>query len=54
MDGDRLIVVKATREQDPAYRATLLYFINVTYVVMRYMRKNLVEVFALVRVTLPK
>jgi hypothetical protein len=26
MDGDRLIVVKATREQDPAYRATLLYF----------------------------
>ena len=24
MDGDRLIVVKATREQDPAYRATLL------------------------------
>ena len=25
MDGDRLIVVKATREQDPAYRATLLH-----------------------------
>ena len=30
MDGDRLIVVKATREQDPAYRATLLLlFCNV-------------------------
>jgi len=25
MDGDRLTVVKATREQDPAYRAVLLY-----------------------------
>jgi len=28
MDGDRLIVVKATREQDPAYRATLLFVLS--------------------------
>jgi len=35
MDGDRLTVVKATREQDPAYRATLLYFYFVTHEVMR-------------------
>ena len=44
-----------TREsdgQDPAYRATLLYFIHVTHAVVRDMRKNLVEVFARVRVNL--
>ena len=44
-----------TREsdgQDPAYRATLLYFVYLTHKSMRDMRKNLVEVFARVRVNL--
>jgi len=36
----------------PAYRATLLYFVHVTHAVVRDMRKNLVEVFARVRVNL--
>ena len=44
-----------TREsdgQDPAYRATLLYIYLVKHAVMRDKRKNLVEVFARVRVNL--
>ena len=36
----------------PAYRATLLYFVYLTHKSMRDMRKNLVEVFARVRVNL--
>ena len=36
----------------PAYRATLLYIYLVTHTVVREMRKNLVEVFARVRVNL--
>ena len=35
-----------------AYRATLLYFVYLTHKSMRDMRKNLVEVFARVRVNL--
>ena len=44
-----------TREsdgQDPAYRATLLFICFVTHAAERDMRKNLVEVFARVRVNL--
>ena len=36
----------------PAYRATLLNFVYLTHKSMRDMRKNLVEVFARVRVNL--
>jgi hypothetical protein len=36
----------------PAYRATLLYFVYLTHKSMRDIRKNLVEVFARVRVNL--
>ena len=46
MDGDP--------RQDPAYRATLLYFIYITLKSVRDMRKHLVEVFARVRVILQK
>ena len=44
MDGDS--------RQNPAYRATLLFICFVTHAAERDMRKNLVEVFARVRVNL--
>ena len=46
------MVIGSQELQDPAYRATLLYFYLVTHTVVREMRKNLVEVFARVRVNL--
>ena len=46
------MVIGSQEPQDPAYRATLLYFIHVTHEVMRDMCKNLVEVLARVRVNL--
>ena len=44
--------IRASDGQDPAYRATLLYIYLVTHAVMPDKRKNLVEVFARVRVNL--
>ena len=46
------MVIGSQELQDPAYRATLLYFVYLTHKSMRDMRKNLVEVFARVRVNL--
>lgn len=48
----RWMVIGSQEPQDPAYRATLLYIYTVTHAVVRDMRKNLVEVFARVRVNL--
>ena len=45
--------IRESDGQDPAYRATLLYIYLVTHAVMPDKRKNLVEVFARVRVNLP-
>ena len=45
--------VRGTFIRCPAYRATLLYIYLVTHAVMPDKRKNLVEVFARVRVNLP-
>jgi len=46
------MVIRSQGRQNPAYRATLLYFVYLTHKSMRDMRKNLVEVFARVRVNL--
>ncbi len=46
------MVIRSQERQNPAYRATLLYIYLVTHTVVREMRKNLVEVFARVRVNL--
>jgi hypothetical protein len=46
------MVIGSKELQDPAYRATLLYFVQVTHAVVRDMRKKLVEVFARLRVNL--
>jgi hypothetical protein len=46
------MVIGSQEPQDPAYRATLLYIHLVTPAVVRDMRKELVEVFARVRVNL--
>ena len=51
-DRSRWMVIRSQEPQDPAYRATLLYFVYLTHKSMRDMRKNLVEVFARVRVNL--
>ena len=48
------MVIGSQELQDPAYRATLLYFIYITLKSVRDMRKHLVEVFARVRVILQK
>ena len=48
----RWMVIRSQERQNPAYRATLLYIYLVTHTVVREMRKNLVEVFARVRVNL--
>ena len=50
----RWMVIVSQETQDPAYRATLLYFHHVTHEVVRDTRKILVEPFAGVRVNLPK
>ena len=44
--------IRESEGQDPAYRATLLFICFVTHAAERDMRKNLVEVFARVRVNL--
>ena len=44
--------IRESDGQDPAYRATLLYFYLVMPAVVQDIRKYLVEVFALVRVNL--
>jgi hypothetical protein len=42
-DRSRWMVIGSQELQDPAYRATLLYFYSVTHEVMRAMRKKFVE-----------
>ena len=46
------MLVRGIYRRCPAYRATLLYFVYLTHKSMRDIRKNLVEVFARVRVNL--
>ena len=46
------MVIRSQERQNPAYRATLLYFYLVMPAVVQDIRKYLVEVFALVRVNL--
>ena len=48
----RWMVIRSQERQNPAYRATLLYFYLVMPAVVQDIRKYLVEVFALVRVNL--
>ena len=49
-----IVISLAIARQNPAYRATLLYFVYIALKGVRDMRKYLVEVFARVRVILRK